>query len=1405
VSADLLLSELQALNIRLWVEGDRLRCSAPKGSLTDELGQRIAAHKSELIHALSTSGFKTFPIPWRSPGDTMVPLSFAQERFWFLQNLEPDTTAYNITAYRHVSTPLDTNALQFALRALIDKHEMLRTTFPGVDGVPIQLVHQASYPELTVRDFGPLQGEARTAALHSVVEEFATLKFDLLHGPLLRIALVRFSDHDQCVVVCLHHILCDAWSIGIFFAELGSLYTARISGEATSGPSLPIQYADFAIWERGRDASGELQAQVDYWKEKLQGAPSYLELPTDHPRPAFQVHERKRHSFQLDASTSQSLKSLAGQESATLFMALLAVFKALLFRYTKQTDIVVGTPVSTRNYSELEQLIGCFLNTHVLRTTFASSVTARDLLARVRATVLESLHHPDVPFERLVGELLTERDMSRAPLFQVAFILQNTPASSEYEVISGGNDFDITLYMWEANGLIGGNVEYNSTLFEPETIAGLARCYETLAGEMVADPDAAIDRLPVVTAAQEAEWFGHYNGPAVPIPALRTHEWIEQQTSATPDAMAVVAGEVRLTYKQLSEASNRLAHQLREMGVTRGRLVALCLDRTADLVIAPLAVWKAGGAYLPLDPEFPSERLAFMLEDSAAQVLVTQNHLLRRLPSTVPATICVDGDLASLEYDGTKAPATSASADDLAYLLYTSGSTGKPKGVEIGHRALANFLSSMQREPGMTPSDRLLAVTTFSFDIAGLELYLPLVSGAQVVIAPRATVVDGAALTEMLSDSGITVMQATPATWRLLFESGWKETPGLKILCGGEALTASLAKQLIAAGAEAWNLYGPTETTIWSTLERLSPATDQISIGRPIANTQIHLLDDNGHPAPVGVAAELCIGGDGLARGYLRREQLTAQRFVYSAFHGGKRLYRTGDIARRLPDGGLEYKGRIDDQVKLRGFRIEPGEIEAALEKQSGISQAVVVVREDIPGDPQLIAYVRIADSAVLDSRVLRKQLLRFLPEYMIPSSFVQLEAFPLTANGKVNRKALRSPEYGPRQLSDASQKEDQPDTGVHGETSAAGYIAPSNNIELTMAEIWRDVLGVDRVGVLDNFFELGGHSLTAVRLVSRLKTAFDMDLPLRCLFLHPTIAELSRHISYSASTHSYRYTSELPKWSCLVPVQPRGKRTPLFMVAGYSDPDATLLALAQLAPHLGMNQPLFGLRPRWLEGNDNYASVEEMAREFVAEIRAAQPRGPYMLGGWCVGGIAALEIAQLLQAQGQEVKLMVLLDTERPSFSRTLRTKLLSTRERISHIASVLSEIAHAGPQRSTMVRHLVHKKLNGDDPFYRSMIAYQRQLYSHTPKRYPGRITLILNQEEIRYRQKDLGWTGIPLLGLDVHVVPGDHYTIMKDYAKDVAQVILRSIEAPGAGHVSRKLERTGMQAVETSYLSS
>jgi len=1390
-SAERLFSELRALDIRVFLDGDRLRCSAPKGRLTKELEQRIATQKADLIRTLRHANPQPLAIRRRSTPGVSTPLSFAQERFWFLQSFAPESTDYNITACQRVFTSVDATALESAVRAVVKKHEVLRTNFPELDGSPTQVVREELFPEVAIYNLDYLRPLERETAIGDTLQELAKHRFDLAADSLIRIALIRTAEQEHLVVLTAHHIVCDGWSIGIFFAELRSFYETYSRGRTVVPPQLPVQYGDYALWERDQQTSGILAPQIDYWKSKLKGSPRSLEMPLDHVRPASFAYEGRLHGFQLSAATSESVKVLARQEGATPFMALLTIFKALLFRYTKHRDIVVGTPVSTRTRFELEELIGCFINTQVLRTEIPPGVSTRELLARVRATVLESLNHADVPFEILVSELVTERDLSRTPLFQIAFILQNTPMSSEYAVVSGGTTFDMTLYMWNLNGLFGGSIEYNAKLFSPETIACVAGCYETLASEMVSQPDTAIERLSALTGAQEMEWFEKYNGPVICYPDLCTHEWVERQASETPDAIAVICGQEQLTYQDLRVRSNRLAHRLRAMGVGPDSLVALCLDRSASLIVAPLAVWKAGGAYVPLDPEYPSNRLAFMLEDSAASVLITESRLLDRLPQNVPKVICLDRERQTLEQESAQPLICSTTPDNLAYVIYTSGSTGKPKGVEISHRSLVSFLASMQREPGIVESDRLLAVTTLSFDIAGLELYLPLVSGARVVIAPRADAFDGSALASLLDDSGITIMQATPVTWRLLLESGWRGTPGLKILCGGEALTQDLAEQLVATRAEVWNLYGPTETTIWSTLQRVTAENACISIGRPIANTQVYVMDEYGLPVPPGVAGELYIGGNGLAHGYLNREELTAERFVKSSVHSGKRLYRTGDLVRRLRHGGLEYLGRVDQQVKVRGFRIELGEIEAAMERQPEISQAVVVVREDRAGEQRLTAYMTATDRVVPDRKVLRKTLLTLLPEYMVPAAFVQLDEFPLTPNLKVDRRALLGPEYRPGHKTDLTVLEsgpDEVDPSSPDKDPQSRYVAPRNHVEFVMTEIWRDVLGLDKVGLLDNFFELGGHSLSAARLIARLRSTLGMDLPLRCVFIDPTIAGLASHISYDVSTRRYQYTSEIPRWNCLVPAQPKGTRTPLFFVAGYQNTDDTLLVLSRLIPNLGLDQPVFGFRPRWIEGGgDDYATVKELTGEFLTELRAVQPKGPYLLGGHCVGGIAALELAQLLIREGEEVRLMVFLDTERPSALRTFLNDLYFMRGRASHVVQVLGEIIRPVERtRGEIIRGLVRRKFKispseqavATDRFHRSMVRYRRLLYSHAPEQYSGRITLIVNEERARF-DRDLGWKGAAQGGVDIHTIAGDHDTMLTHYGKEVAHVILNSID--------------------------
>jgi amino acid adenylation domain-containing protein len=1388
MNVEQLLLELRTLDIRLTVEGDRLRCSAPEGRLTKDLERRIQDAKGELLGALGSSPRSAAAIQRRGADKGPLPLSFAQERFWLLQNLDPTSTTYNITATLPLFGPVDMDALRWALQAVVSRHEILRTRFPEERGIPTQLVSEEAFPPLELWDGENLPETDRQSAAEAQIREFSRQRLDLQHGPLLRLKVLRASEEQKSLLLAVHHIVCDAWGIGIFLSELRGFYGQRTGTWPWKAPALPVQYGDYAVWERKQEATEEFRSQLDYWKEKLRDVPHYLNLPTDRPHFPSQPYEGKLQRVHLGPATSKLLKSCIAQAGVTPFMALLTVFHALLHRYTKQKTIVVGTPVSTRTRPELEHLIGCLFNTHALRGDFPEGITTRQLLQQMRTTVLASLSHGDVPFETVLSNVVRERDLARMPLLQAAFIQQNTHGTAEFQVVSGGANFELTLYVWESDGVFEGSIEYDSNLFDAPTIEVMAGCFATLAAGMARDPDAPIDELPLVSEDQEARWFGDRHGVQVAIPEEGVHQWIERQAKKTPDAVAVVCGQRVLTYRDVSERSNRLANRLRAMGVGTESPVALCLERSPEMIVAPLAVWKAGGAYIPIDPQFPSGRVALMLQDSGAAVVVTESALLDRLPSKLPSVICLDREQASLAREKSEMPAQVTTGDSLAYVLYTSGSTGVPKGVEVTHAALTNFLLSMQREPGIGKGDRLLAVTTFSFDIAGLELYLPLVSGAQVVIAPREVTLFGSALAAMIGQAGITMMQATPVTWRMLLQAGWKGGPGLKILCGGEALPRDLAEELLNAGSEVWNLYGPTETTIWSTLDRVT-AGGPISIGRPIANTDVYILDERGAPVPPGVVGELNIGGRGLARGYRNREQETRDRFVQSSRYRGARLYRTGDLVRKLADGRIQCLGRADHQVKLRGYRIELGEIEGVLNRQPKVQQAIVVVREDPLGDPRLIAYVTTEGAVAINERALRDALRKVLPAYMIPSAFRQVKKLPLTANRKVDREALPGLEFAPKSLGeDAPRQSARSDPAETDPDRAEGSGESRNHVEGVMVDAWRDILNLNTSpGVFDNFFALGGHSLSAATVVARLREELEMELPLQSIFLEQTIASLASHISYDPVLGGYRYTVEIPQWNCLVPVQPKGTRMPLFFITGYQSPDDTLAFLSPLIPYFGKDQPVFGFRPRWTFGGADYESVGEMAREFLKELRAVQPRGPYLLGGMCVGGIAALELARVLAEEGEQTQLMLLVDTERSGKVPARRAERYFFRLRLLHIRDVLSGIVHAtGWERLRRIREVFHRKLGRvyspeireEHRFFQAKVHYRQQLYAHCPRRYPGRLTLIVNEEQYKI-EPDLGWSGFAEGGLEIRTSPGNHQTMFTEHRKAITETILECIE--------------------------
>jgi amino acid adenylation domain-containing protein len=1160
-------------------------------------------------------------------------LSSAQERLWFLHQLDPDDSSYNIPAAIRLAGPLDIGALERALGEVVARHEVLRTTFATVEGRPVQVIHPRLEIKLPLRDLSAQPEAERERAARDEIAFEAELPFDLAEGPLLRARVLRLSADEHVLLLTMHHIVSDARTRTILSREISAFYAAARAGEAVSLPPLPVQYADYAAWQRQWLSGEVLGRKLDYWRKQLEGATRALELPTDRPRPAVPTRRGARRFIRFSPALSAAIEALSRREGVTLFMTLLAAFDALLFRYTGQEDFVVGSPVLDRPRPELEGLIGFFLNTVVLRARVSAELPFVDLLQRVRETCLGAYTHQDVPFERLVEELEPDRELGRSPLFQVLFTLDNAPREREGATLPGLRrrsaeapsttaKYDLSLGMINGPGGLAASIEYRSELFEVETIDRMLGHLRTLLEGIVHDPARAVGDLPLLADDERHKLLVSWNDTEADYPRDRAaHQLFEEQVERTPGAIAVSFEGFSLTYRELDRRSNQLAHHLQRRGVRPGQLVGILIERSLDMVVSVLAVLKAGGAYVPLDPTYPRERLGFMVSDAELRLILTQERLSNAVPTGAAELIRLDADRPTISVESEASIAGGAGPDDLAYVIYTSGSTGRPKGVEVPHRGLVNFLWSMKEEPGMGPDDRLLAVTSLSFDIAGLEIFLPLITGAQVEVASWGLSLDGRAMADRLKSSKITVFQATPSTYRLLLGAGWAGA-GVKALIGGEAVPRELAAELARGCRSLWNMYGPTESTIWSTIQPLLPGDESVPIGRPIANTQVYVLDGRVAPVPIGVAGELYLGGAGLAHGYLQRPGLTAERFVPSPFAppgSDARLYRTGDRCRFRADGVLEFLGRVDQQVKIRGYRIELDEISAALEQHPGVRQAVVIAREDGPGDKRLVAYFVGSLDAPPPPDDLRTFLRQKLPELMVPSAFVRLPALPLTPNGKIDRRALPAPESG----------------DIH---SSQGLVLPRDETESMLAAIWCDVLGLQTVGVLDSFFDLGGHSLLAVKMIEELKTATGKAIPLAALFESRTIAALANLI---------RSDEPQNRWPTLVPIKPEGVRRPLFLV---SRPNVNALGYVALARHVDPSFPIYGLQDQYPEESALHRpytkeEYDDWATAYLARMRTIQPRGPYLIGGMCEGALIAFTMARHLEAQGETVALLAMMD----------------------------------------------------------------------------------------------------------------------------------------------------------------
>ncbi|PON16809.1 non-ribosomal peptide synthetase [Candidatus Entotheonella serta] len=1286
------------------------------------------------------------------PREGQLPLSFAQQRLWFLDKLEPDSAFYNIPAMCRLEGPLDVRALELSVRYLIERHESLRTTFDTIDGEPVQIIHDPTpltLPVIAVDDLAQAQHLGQTEAI---------TPFNLQTGPLLRVQLLKISHTDHLLLLTMHHIISDGWSIGVLIEELSHAYTAYVQDEAPTLADLPIHYADFAFWQRQTLSGDVLDRQLTFWREQLADAPALLELPSDRPRPPVQSYRGAHYAFHLEVALTSQLHQLAQRHQGTLFMVLLAAFKVLLCRYSGQRDIVVGSPIANRNRSELEDLIGFFVNTLVLRTQLDDNPSFTSLLQRVRQTTLEAYEHQDLPFEQLVDELQLKRTLSYSPLFQVMLVLQNVDqraltlphlTATSYDAVFPFARFDLTLNLIDQDSGLLGVFEYNTDLFDEASIARMAGHFAVLLNRMVLQPDQPVLTLPFLTETEHQQIVVEWNATATDYSADQTiNQLFETQVERRPDSTAVVFEAERLTYRELNQRANQLAYFLQRLGVGPEVLVGICIERSIDMVVGLLGILKAGGAYVPLDPTYPADRLTFMLADADLSVLLTQAHLRHHLPQMQTGIVCLDSDWTDIQSYPHDNPTFTAEPAHLAYVIYTSGSTGQPKGVLVEHRGLYNLARAQIEAFGVDSHHRVLQFSSLNFDASISEIVMTLCSGATLYLAHAVNLLPGANLTKTLNQHRISHVTLVPSVITHLSPS---DLPDLEtVIVAGEACPSELVKSW-SPGRRFFNAYGPTETTVCATI---MPFEDDLGtyltppIGKPIANLQVYLVDEHLQRVPVGVPGELLIGGVGLARGYLNRPELTQEKFIPNPFGPG-RLYKTGDLARWLPDGNLMFMGRTDFQVKIRGFRIELGEIENVLLTHDGIHEAVVLARENQLGDQSLIAYVVQDDD--LDLGLLRQRLAQSLPAYMIPSVFVQLDAMPLTPNGKLDPQALPSP----TKQADIAQR-------------------PLSETETRLRSIWKELLNLDSIGIHDNFFDIGGHSLLSVRLIARIQQDFGRDIDITTLFQGATIEILAELIDRQQQVTG-RGSTKANTRSPLVALQPQGHGAPFFWVHPIG---GRLFSYMKLAHCLGNQRPVYGLEALGLglySGEAPLKTIEAMASSYIKAIQTVQPRGPYYLGGWSFGGIVAFEMAQQLHRDGAEIGLLTLLESFiyaeatwhqqlamqndesplRAEFVQDLQASMgLSPEEMLMQfIETTPSESLNAPTMPSD---------LEGYQRLWQVYKANRQAATQYHPKPYSGKPMFIWADQTNEHLKT--AWYKV-VTQADHHTVTGDHYSIMTD----------------------------------------
>ncbi|AVH69219.1 non-ribosomal peptide synthetase [Nostoc sp. 'Lobaria pulmonaria (5183) cyanobiont'] len=1212
-----------------------------------------------------------------------IPLSFAQQRLWFLAKLEPENPFYNQPTALRLSGQLNIPILQQSLTELVRRHEPLRTTFSTTAaGKTVQIIHPTAEILLPIINLEQLNSTNQKQEIKQLVNQEAQKVFNLEQDLSLRVTVIKLNPSEHIIFFTTHHIVTDEWSIGILVKEIATLYQAFLEGKPSPLAELPIQYADFALWQREWLTGEVLSTQLNYWKHQLQDLPR-LDLPTDYSRPANITYQGATLTFEISSSLTAKIKALAQQEGVTLFMTLLAAFQVLLLRYTNREDLAVGTPIANRNQAEIEGLVGFFVNTLVLRTNLENNLSFRELLQRVREVTLAAYSHQDIPFEQLVEELKVERHLNHNPLFDVMFTLENGGGKkltlpgltlSYLKQESKTAIFDLILLINETETGLAGAIKYSTQLFKLSTIERMMAHFHELLKAITANPKVKLLQLPLLTAAERQQLLVEWNDTEVEYPQDKCiHDLFEAQVEKTPDAVAVVFESEQLTYRELNARANQLAHYLQQLGVKPEVLVGICIERSLDMVIGLLAILKAGGAYVPLDPAYPPERLAYMLEDSQRGVLLTQQYLLENLPNHKAQVICIDSDWELIADENRENPACNIIVDNLAYVIYTSGSTGKPKGAMNTHQGICNRLLWMQDTYQLTAADSVLQKTPFSFDVSVWEFFWTLMTGARLVVAQPEGHRDPSYIVNLILQQQITTLHFVPSMLQaFLSAEGLEKCQSLvRVIASGEALPVQLQQSFFnRLDAQLYNLYGPTEAavdvTFWQCQDNLTNQTT-VPIGRPIANIQIYLLDKYFNPVAFGVAGEVYIGGVGVGRGYLNRPDLTSEKFIPNPFNKetAARLYKTGDLARYLPNGEIEYIGRIDHQVKIRGFRIELGEIEALITQHPAVQETVVVVSDDAEDSKRIIAYVVPQKEQKLDISELRVFLESKLPNYMIPSAFVILEALPLTPNGKVDRKSLPAPELI--------------------QLSSPNYVAPTTPIENLLAGIWAKILGIEKVGIDNNFFELGGHSLIATRVMSQIRQVFQIELPLRCLFEKPTIAELAKEIE---TTNKAGLGIETTKIEPIVrsPQLPLSFAQQRLWFLAQLEPDSSFYnipAAVRLKGELNikaLQQSLNEILRRHEALRTNFQTVEGQAIAVISEVKPLR--------------LPTIDISELPLAQQEvEIRQQAAQEAQQPfdiSSDYLLRVKLLRLDEQEHIVLLTMHHIASDGWSVGVLVQEL-------------------------------------------------------------------------------------------------------------------